>query len=538
MTQLPRLLVVSVVFVAFGRPSDAAELRGRVVDATSGDTLPCRLYIEGPTGTFHFAKSADTAGSAIVYNVRRSDQSLEQHVTLSAHPFTLDLPPGRYELTAERGKEWKPAKATITVNDQPVDVELKLARWIDMPSRGWFSGDTHVHRKLEEMDNLVLAEDVHVALPLTNWVRAAYLAPTQGDLKAPEKPGLVTVDPTHVYWTMNTEYELFTVHGKSHTQGAVFVLNHKSPLTLAAPPVKPIAAEARRQGAILDLDKHSWNWSVMVAFAMDVDLFELANNHVWRTGFLFKNWTIEQLPHDWNIETDKDGFTEWGWIDFGFKTYYAFLNCGLPMRPTGGTASGVHPVPMGYGRVYVHLDGPFSYEKWMEGLAAGHSFVTTGPLLEVRFNNRLPGTRFVANEKFEFAVEGTAESLEPLESIELIVNGEVRETIHPANTARAEGGFASPIKSSIPVDSTSWVCVRCLERLPNSRFRYAHTAPAHVDIPVRPLWPRKVEIDYFIERLEHEIRRNTGILTDEDLAEYRVVLAKLQEVARFGKLRP
>ena len=49
--------------------------------------------------------------------------------------------------------------------------------------------------------------------------------------------------------------------------------------------------------------------------------------------------------------------------------------------PTGGTASGVHPVPLGFGRVYVHLPGGFSYKTWVSGLNQGRSFVTTGPML-------------------------------------------------------------------------------------------------------------------------------------------------------------
>ena len=88
-------------------------------------------------------------------------------------------------------------------------------------------------------------------------------------------------------------------------------------------------------------------------------------------------------PDGWNIETDADGFTEWGWIDFGFKSYYALLNCGFKLRPTAGTASGVHPVPLGYGRVYVECPDGFSYDTWMKNLNAGRSFVTTGPMLFV-----------------------------------------------------------------------------------------------------------------------------------------------------------
>ena len=44
---------------------------------------------------------------------------------------------------------------------------------------------------------------------------------------------------------------------------------------------------------------------------------------------------------------------ERGWLDFTFQNYYLLLNCGFRLRPTGGTASGVHPVPLGFGRVYV-----------------------------------------------------------------------------------------------------------------------------------------------------------------------------------------
>ena len=78
-------------------------------------------------------------------------------------------------------------------------------------------------------------------------------------------------------------------------------------------------------------------------------------------------------------------------IDFTLGMYYTLLNCGFRLRPTAGTASGVHPVPLGFGRVYVHLPDGFSYEAWMAGLDAGRSFVTTGPMLVVTANGRPVG---------------------------------------------------------------------------------------------------------------------------------------------------
>jgi len=79
---------------------------------------------------------------------------------------------------------------------------------------------------------------------------------------------------------------------------------------------------------------------------------------------------------------------------YGFQNYYALLHCGYRLLPTAGTASGVHPVPLGFGRVYVHCPKGFTDEAWVRGLNEGRSFVTTGPMLFVHVNGQPPGTRF------------------------------------------------------------------------------------------------------------------------------------------------
>jgi hypothetical protein len=363
------------------------------------------------------------------------------------------------------------------------------------------------------------AEDLHVAFPLTYWVREAYKPANEGGLAGELKPQLVHVAPNRVYWPINTEYELFTVAGKPHTQGAVFVLNHRQPLDVAAPPVTPVAAAAREQGALLDLDKHSWNWSPMIVPIMKVDLFELSNNHIWRTNFLFKTWTLDVVPKDWDVERDEQGLTEWGWTDWGFKTYYALLNCGFRMRPTGGTASGVHPVPLGFGRVYVHVEEEFGYEKWLEALNQGRSFVTTGPMLMTRINRGPTGRVLSGTEAKQALVTGTAESRLPLDRIEIIVNGDILQTIQPQNTATEQGGYRSPIQAGLKLEHSAWVAVRCFERQPDGRLRFAHTAPTHLEID-GPVLPRKREVQYFIDRMDHELARNRGVLSEKDLAEY------------------
>jgi hypothetical protein len=511
-------------------------VRGEIVDAATGHRLPARVYVQGEDGGWHFPQP-EAAGSAVAYRKlnQQFPMSVEMHTTLSAHPLSIDLSPGKYTITVERGKEFFPLVREITVAKEPVRVDLRLRRWIDMAQRGWYSGDTHVHRSVEELPNVMLAEDVNVTFPLTYWVTAAYTSPRSAPRSSPQSADAktISVDANHVIYPRNTEYEIFTVDRKSHTLGAFFVLNHRSVFERGVPPVRPIAEQARREGGLIEFDKHNWPWSMMIVPIMKVDLYELANNHVWRTEFRYNDWP--QLPPEYmKIEGDKKTYTEAGWIDYGFQNYYALLNCGFRIRPTGGTASGVHPVPLGFGRVYVECPDGFGYEKWLTGLNQGRSFVTTGPMLLVSVDNQPPGHTFKQSEAAErsYRVHGSIASAGPLTKIEIIVNGERIRTVTPANRMTDAGGHESPFDESIPIHGTSWIAVRCFEKWTADRFRYAHSSPVHIDVAGKPLRPRKAEIEYLIQRVEEQIARCRGVLPGEAIAEYEEALKVYREIAR------
>jgi hypothetical protein len=503
-------------------------LTGSVVDAGTGEPVAARLYIEGADGRLHHARAATTDGSAVPYRVQRGPASVEVHTSLSAHPFAAELPPGRYTLTAERGKEYHPETIKVDLESGKTrEVTIRLRRWTNMASRGWFSGETHVHRTVSDLPVLMLAEDLNVAFPLTAWVTDSRAAPAvENKNPGPVPPArLIEVDPTHVIWPVNTEYEIFTVDGSRHTLGAVFILNHREPFQLTAPPVKPIAAEARRQGGLLDLDKHNWPWSMMLIPTMGVDLFELSNNHIWRTDFMFSKWNAEFVADHMDVERVDGLFTERGWIDFGFLTYYALLNCGFDLKPTAGTASGVHPVPLGFGRVYVKLDGAFSYEKWIEGLTAGRSFVTTGPMLMVD----------CARNAGSVVVRGTVEGSSPPDEIEVVMNGSVVHRIDPQPEKGVDGSHRVRFEAVVPLEQSSWIAVRVFERRSDKRPRFAHSAPVHFEVAGKPLRPRKADVSYLIKRIEDESERHTGVLPPAAMAEYREALAHyrgLLETAR------
>lgn len=532
------ILTLNSSVEVFAQDEAKVKVHGLIVDAESGKALPARMHIQRQDGKWFYADSV--SGEAIRYERLKKgmSQSPEAHTTLSPGPFTASLPAGKYTVRVERGKEYLPIVKLITVADEPLELELKLRRWINMAQRGWYSGDTHVHRTIDELPNVLLAEDLNVALPLTYWVTDSDALPANGKGNSEVVSSeLIKVDDTHVIHPINTEYEIFRVGERRHTLGAVFVLNHKTPLPVGVPPVGPVAKLAREQGALLDLDKHSWPWSLMIVPTMDVDLFELSNNHVWQTPFGFKQWTISTAWPGMDIEQDEDGFTEWGWINFGFQTYYSLVNCGFRMRVSAGTASGVHPVQLGFGRVYVHLPEGFDYDDWMAGLDAGRSFVSTGPMLEVTFNGHDPGHTFkhVTYEVPEVRVTGTAKSKRPLDRIEIVINGQVQKTIQPTNELQPSGGYRSTIDTTVQRGESYWVAVRCFEKHPQNRIRFAHTNPVYIDIADRPLRPRKIEIAYLVQRMEEELESNRAILNDEALQEYQRALSVYQKIAETAR---
>ncbi len=536
---LAYLLACGAFFAGHPAAADATRLpvTGRVVDDQTGQPLPCRVYVESSEGDHYLVESDE--GSAVSYRVVRGE-SKEIHTTISAHPFHALLAPGRYTVTAVRGKEYVPGHVSLTLRSTPVEIEIRLKRWIDMASRGWYSGDTHVHRPVDDLPNIMLAEDLNVAFPLTYWVSASEDIPAGRQQADATRAALLRADPTHVVWPVNTEYEITSVAGRPHVLGAFFLLNHRQPLPFAVPPVGPAVDQARREGALVDLDKHNWPWSMMLVPVADVDLFELTNNHVWRTSFLFSRWYTEYAPQFMQIQRGADGgFTERGWIDFGLQTYYALLNCGFRLQPTAGTASGVHPVPLGFGRVYVFLENGFDYDDWIDGLRRGRSFVTTGPMLTVTCNGQRPGAS-VELEQHGAAtvhVRGTARSLDPLQRVEFIVNGSVLRAESPDATRGPSGAFEHSIDTRLRLSEGGWLAVRCFALRPDGRIRFAHTAPSYVELTGRAVVPRVREARYLLSRVRAEIERNRGVLPEVALKEFEQAASAYEAILQRAVAR-
>jgi hypothetical protein len=314
----------------------------------------------------------------------------------------------------------------------------------------------------------------------------------------------------------------------------LLILNHRTRFDQPVFPLRAIAEKAGAEGALLDLEKHNWPWSVALVPLLKVDLFELANNHHWETEYGVRNWAVPAPA--WMGLSGSGSDNERDWTLYGFQTYYALLNCGFHLRPAAGTANGVHPVPLGFSRVYVHLDVPFSFDAWMRGLAAGRSFVTTGPMILAKVNSQWPGVIFQpANESKSYQLDCAVFSEQRLESIELVVNGVVTRRFDPQNRKTSAVSFKSRVSTEFSPRTTSWLAWRCFEKGPNNRFRFAHTAPWHFEISGKPLRPRRAEADWLVARVKEEIERSQNVAPKGLIDDYRSALEIYEQLARTAQ---
>lgn len=58
---------------------------------------------------------------------------------------TVLLPPGKFSMQSSRGPEYRVKTEEITVTENPVPLRIRLERWADPESFGFYSGDHHIH---------------------------------------------------------------------------------------------------------------------------------------------------------------------------------------------------------------------------------------------------------------------------------------------------------------------------------------------------------------------------------------------------------
>jgi TolB protein len=433
------------------------KVRGRVL-GPGGKPTSARIY---PLASDKRAYAPDGGFHRVI-------AATETHYFHTTGTFELEVPAGEFAVEAMKGFEYRPASSTVQVPaGGAVDVTLRLARVVDAPARGWYSGDTHIHDlhqgrfglSHEQFFNQLTAEDLHVTNALIH-MDGTRLMGRWSDLTG--KPHALSTSEHILQYGQEFRGSLghISMIGISRF---VLPFTAGNPGTAYAQPTLDVAYldGARQQGGIAGY-VHPYNNPVRQPSA--------------GSGIL--------IPVD--IALGKGDFYDIGALvsdELGSaEMYYRFLNCGFRIAATSGTdnfSDVWRDPPPGADRAYVQIRGPLSLRSWMDGIKAQRTFGTTGPLLFLDVEGKGPGDEIAlaGADRPELGVNVEAVSIAPLEKLEIIVNGRVAATAMPTDPKKV--AFAG----RVPVPHGGWVAARVVgppSRYITDSYAFAQTSPVYV----------------------------------------------------------
>jgi hypothetical protein len=457
--------------VAQAADGQNANVKITVTDKTSGKPMPARIHLK------------DAAGKAF------KPQSLPfwfDHFVCPAEA-SVALTPGRWAMEVERGPEFSAYRRDFTfASGVATNVSVTLERIADLAGEGWWSGETHVHRSVSDAELLMSAEDLHVAQFITWWNKQNLWS------NGPPANPLRQFDGNRFAHVVAGEDE--------REGGALLYFNLPQPLAITGamrhfPSSLVYAEQGHKQNAWIDIEKPFW-WDFPLWAASGLcDSVGLANNHMNRSGMY--NGEAWGRPRDTNALPSPRGNGFWTQ-----EIYYHALSCGLRIPPSAGSASGVLPNPVGYNRVYVYTGPELTYGKWWEGLRAGRSFVSNGPLLRCRANGRLPGEVFAAAEgdTLEIEIDAMLNSRDPVPALEIIRDGKAVRSVAPGVNGRRIG------LGKLTFTESGWFLVRAIAGDPTT-FRFASTAPFYVEVDPRKHRVSRASAQFFLDWVKEGMSR-------------------------------
>jgi len=433
-------------------------IRVRVLDE-HGRPSPARIYLVAsdgrsyaPDGGFHRVMSAT-----------------ETHYFETTGDFDVEVPAGRTSVEAVHGPEYRPRMVSLEVAaGRTAHATVKLTRLLDLPSLGWYSGDTHIHDLHQGRFGLthwtffdeLRAEDLHMTWALIHmdgtrlmgrWSDLTgrpsplstpdyilqYAEEFRGSLGHMELLGISRFVLPLTAGVGGTAYAQpvldQTYIDSAHAQGGIAGFPH--------PYYRPPTTPERAASTLIPVD---------VALGRG-DYYDVAS--LW---------------------SDELGSTE---------LYYRLLNCGFRLPATAGTdnfSDVWRDPPPGSDRTYVHVKGRLTTASWIQGLKAQHTFATTGPLVMLRAQGKEPGDAIALSASAPRAlhVHATAQSIAPMAKLDIIVNGVVAATV-AASTDSSRLAF----DDTVAVPEGGWVAARVTgpkSRYVGDDYAFAQTSPVYI----------------------------------------------------------
>jgi hypothetical protein len=484
-------------------PAASGRIRLEVKDAQTGRVVPARVGLYDESGRLPLpsdqAVPVRRFSDAIrrVWMNERTFWPVESREAFYVNgPYEARVPAGPYTLVVTRGPEYRAHRQSVTIPaDGTAPVTVSLARYADLPSRGWYSGESHVHLGRDQVADpevwaQIAAEDLHIAhlVEMGNIMGTYFKQPAWGRRGRYERDGVALVsgqeDPRTVmrghtiHWNVDTH---------AHFEAEGFFQYHL------------VFERTRRGGATTGYAHWGELFNGRRGLALDVPFGLVEFIEVLQGG---------------RLSTDP---------------WYNFLNLGFKVLPVGGADWPYFgPTLPGVERTYVKVDGPFTIDAWLAGFRRGHAYVTNGPLLEFTVNGKQMGEEIRVARGTPLEIAASAQlnpDVDSLDRLELVVLGDV------ATQAAAGGQDRVQLKTTLNADRSMWVAVRAYGRHQEPQFTtIAHSAPIYVVVDDEPTWKASaVEELVKVQRAHLNELLTMPIEPDGDLEAYETRETILQQ---------
>ena len=380
----------------------------------------------------------------------------------------IKLPRGKVYIEVSKGFEVKPVRTIVEVGPETEEIVIELEKVLPWRERGWVTADTHVHF-LSPMSALLegAGEGVNVVnLLASQW---GELMTNVGDFDGQNTWGSRESGGDGEYLVrVGTE-------NRQHVLGHISLLGYRGPI------IAPMTTGGPDESALGD--------------PIEVLLTEWAKQCHSQGGLVvlphFPNPRAEHAASIVSGEIDAVEMTSWenlyaGIDPYSLSDWYRYLNCGYLLPAVGGTDKMTAMTAVGTVRTYARIeaDKMFDYDAWMGAVRRAETFVSYGPLLEFQVNGSPMGSRLsLPSGGGTLDVTWTVASVTvPISRVELVVNGEIRESVE-APAQGASGHF------SLKVERSAWVALLVRGHYADKpEIIAAHSTPVMVDVAGAPLF--------------------------------------------------
>lgn len=449
----------------------------RAVERDGGPPVPVKLHVHGEWGEYlapvNRHRQPNPAWfedySVDFVHHAETDPDRAHYCTYIPGETTLKLPPGKVYLEVSRGFEVRPVRKIVEVSPASREIVVEIEKALPWREQGWVTADTHVHF-LSPTSALLegAAEGVNVVnLLASQW---GELMTNVGDFDGRTTWGSKEAGGEGEYLV------------RVGTENRQHVLGHISLLGYGGRMITPLTTGGPDESALGD--------------PVEVLLTEWARQCRRQGGVVvvphFPDPRAEPAAAIVSGEVDAIEMTSWGYLYHGIDPYslsdwYRYLNCGYLVPVVGGTDKMSASTAVGAVRTYARIEPglEFNYETWLAAIRRAETFVTYGPLLEFSVEGQPMGSRLAlpaGGGTLQVTWQAASVTV-PMSRIELVINGEIRESV----AVPPEAGSG---QWSVRLERSAWLALLVRGHYPDQpEIIAAHSSPVMVTVEGTPLLP-------------------------------------------------